>query len=72
MFAVITRPPGGLWRIIAGPFSTVAEATDVAGRVLRDTRQGEAIVATCPWDAALDERRNVDEARLAGAIERVT
>lgn len=72
MFAVVTRPPGGVWRIIAGPFPTIAEATDVARRVLKDTPRGERIVATCPWDSALDERRNVDSARESGAIERVT
>ena len=71
MYAVVTRVPGGVWRLIAGPFSTVAEAHDVAKRVLRDTPRGEAIVATCPWSIALDERRNVDNARESGAIERV-
>lgn len=70
--AVVTRPPGGLWTLRAGPFMTVAEAHDVARRLLRDTPRGEAIVATCPWDTALDERRNVDTARESGMIERVT
>ena len=72
MFAVVTRVPGGEWRLLAGPFMYVQEATDVARRVLRDTPRGEAIVGTCPWESALDEPRNVDRARELGAIERVT
>lgn len=72
MFAVVTRVPGGIWRLIAGPFATVAEAHDVARRVLRDTPRAEAIVGYCPWNIALDERRNVDNARESGMIERVT
>ncbi len=72
MFAVVTREPGGLWRMLVGPFETVAEATDIARSVLRSPPSPEAIVATCPWDVALDERRNVDGARESGAIERVT
>jgi hypothetical protein len=72
VFAVITRVPGGEWRLLAGPFMYVGEAHDVALRVLGHTPQGEALVATCPWEVALDERRNVDGAREAGAIERVT
>ncbi len=71
-YAVVTRVPGGTWRLRAGPFMTVAEATDVAKRVLRDTPRGEAIVGTCPWDTALDEYRNVTNGRESGAIERVT
>lgn len=72
MFAVVTRVPGGVWRLIAGPFMYVGEAHEVAKRVVADTPRGEAIVATCPWDMALEERRNVDLARERGAIERVT
>lgn len=72
MYAVVTRAPGMHWRLLAGPFLSVREAREVALRVLRDTPAGEAIVATCPWGIALDERRNVDGAREAGAIERVT
>lgn len=72
MYAVVTRVPGGLWRLVAGPFETGSEAFDVARRVLADTPRGEAIVATCPWDPKADERRNVDNARTSGAIERVT
>lgn len=72
MFAVVTRVPGGLWRLIAGPFETLAEANDVARRVLKDTPPGEGLVATCPWSRVLDERRNIDAARETGALERVT
>ena len=72
MFAVVTREPGGLWRLLVGPFETVAEARDVALRVLRDPPISGWLVATCPWHVALDERRNVDAARKSGAIERVT
>ena len=71
-YAVVSRVPGGQWGIIAGPFPSVAEATDVARRVLRDTPRGEAIVGYCPWDQALGHDQNVNAARTTGAIERVT
>jgi hypothetical protein len=70
--AVITRPPRGHWRILAGPFTYVSEAHDVARRVAAATPPGAAIVATCPWAQELEPERNIDAARLAGAIERVT
>ncbi len=72
MFAVVTRTPGGLWHLLLGPYSTVQEAHDVALRVLRDTPRGAAILATCPWSAALSERANIDLARGTGQVERVT
>ena len=72
MVAVVVRIPGGVWRLVAGPFEHVAEAHEVARRVLADTPSGEAIVATCPWDPWAGERQNVDRAREQGAIERVT
>jgi len=72
VFAVVVRIPGGVWRLVAGPFAHVAEAHDVALRVLADTPRGEAIVATCPWDQSAGERQNVDRARESGALERVT
>jgi hypothetical protein len=72
VFAVVSRVPGGVWTKVAGPFVQVAEAHAVAERVLRDTPPGEAIVATCPWDMTVRHDANVERARLAGAIERVT
>lgn len=72
MYAVVTRVPGGLWSRLAGPFETVQEAHDVALRVLRDTPRGEAIVATCPWRSELDERGNINVARVQGLVDRVT
>lgn len=72
MYAVITRVPGGTWRLLLGPYPTVQEATDVATRVLKDTPRGEAILATAPWNPAMLEVSNVEYARTTGAIERVT
>lgn len=72
MYAVITRVPGGKWRLLLGPYPTVQEAHDVALRVLRDTPRGEALLATAPWDQSLLEVQNIETARLSGAIERVT
>lgn len=72
MFAVVTRPPGGLWERRAGPFETPARALEVAREVLAATPRGEAIVGTCPWDARATDRRNIDNARTAGLLERIT
>jgi hypothetical protein len=72
VYAVVSRIPGGVWNRVAGPFETVQEAHDLALRMVRDTPRGEAIVATCPWRSDLDERANVNVARVKGYIERVT
>lgn len=72
MYAVITREPGGTWRLLAGPFMYPQEAHDVANRALRTIPPGEALVATCPWDTGQLQHENIEQARTSGAIERVT
>ncbi len=72
MFAVVSRTPGDVWYLQAGPFTTPTEADAVARRLLRDTPPGEAILGLCPWNTDRTPRQNIDTARGRGAIERVT